>query len=93
MKHLNINKVFDSKFKQFLKDITHVSQNYYPELLDKMYIINAPLLFKGIWQVIKITLDKQTRKKINIFWGGGKKELKKEADENDLVDFLGGSFD
>lgn len=60
LKHLKVLKVFDSKFKKFLSEITHVSQNYYPELLDKMYIINAPLVFKGIWSVIKHTLDKST---------------------------------
>lgn len=57
-----------------------------------MYIINAPLLFKGIWSVIKMTLDKQTRNKINIFWGNGKKELRNEIDEQNLMEFLGGKF-
>ena len=32
----------------------------------RMFIINAPLLFSGIWAVIKGWLDEKTRNKITI---------------------------
>ena len=31
-----------------------------------MYIINAPMLFSGAWNMIKLLLDKKTQDKIKI---------------------------
>jgi hypothetical protein len=35
-----------------------------------MYIVNAPMLFTGVWAVVKGFIDEKTRKKITI--AGGK---------------------
>jgi hypothetical protein len=35
-----------------------------------MYIVNAPMLFTGVWAVVKGFIDEKTRKKI--FIKGGK---------------------
>ena len=41
-----------------------MSQNYYPERLGKLYIINAPWGFGGIFSVVKRFLDPVTVAKI-----------------------------
>jgi hypothetical protein len=41
-----------------------VSQNYYPELLGHIMIINTPMLFNGIYSIIKGWVDEKTRKKV-----------------------------
>jgi len=40
-----------------------------------MFIINAPMLFSGIWAVIKPWLDSKTKAKITIIGSGYKEKL------------------
>ena len=91
LKGLNVSKLFDKRFKAFLKFITTISQDYYPELLGKMFIVNAPLLFAGAWSLIKIMIDKKTKNKIELYSGVPLKKLEKYVDRRQLPDFLGGS--
>ena len=53
-------------------------------------IVNAPMLFTGVWAVVKAWLDEKTREKIQIVGGGYTKKLLQYVDEDQLVDFLGG---
>lgn len=36
-----------------------VMTNYYPEVLGKLFIINAPFIFRGIFSIIKGWLDEK----------------------------------
>ena len=56
-----------------------------------MFIVNAPMLFSGIWSGIKIFLDPNTQKKIKILSTNYKKELIEYIDEDKLPNFLGGN--
>jgi len=67
-----------------------ISQDYYPEQLGQLMICNAPMLFTGVWTVIKVWLDERTREKIQILGGGYTKKLLEYVDEDQLIDFLGG---
>jgi hypothetical protein len=42
-----------------------------------MFIVNAPMLFSGIWSMIKIWLDEKTKNKITIIGSGYKTDLLK----------------
>ena len=53
-------------------------------------IVNAPMLFTGVWALIKGWLDEKTREKIQIVGGGYTKKLLQYIDEDQLIDFLGG---
>lgn len=90
LKGVALTKIFDSKFKKFLGNITNISGSYYPELLKEMYIINAPLLFTGIWNLIKHTIDPKTRSKIHIISGNGSKQLSKFMIPSKTPHFFGG---
>jgi hypothetical protein len=85
VKHLN------KKFYNFVKMITSISQNYYPETLGQMFILNAGFLFKAAWTVCKAFLDKNMRKKVTTLGSDYKKQLLELVDEQNLPKFLGGS--
>lgn len=45
-------------------------------------IANAPMIFTGVYAVVKVWINEKTRKKINIVGGGFKKELLKDIDQD-----------
>jgi len=85
-------KMMSPKIWDFLKRASRIGQDYYPEILGVMYIVNTPLFFHGAWQIIKGFFDEKTRKKVHILGTGFKKELLQNCDENELPDFLGGKL-
>ena len=91
LKKVHLIKLFSAKFRKFLKDVTHVSQNYYPELLGKLFIINAGYFFKGIWKVVSVMLDDYTKNKIIICSGSGKKEIAEFVEKHNLPEYFKGS--
>lgn len=77
----------------YVRQASAISQNYYPERLGKLYLINAPWGFSTVWSVVKGWLDPVTVKKINILGGSYKSELLKQIDEENLPKDFGGSCD
>jgi len=55
-----------------------------------MFIINAPLLFSGVWAIVKPWIDEKTRQKIKIIGSNYQKELHQVIDPENLPEFLGG---
>lgn len=83
-------KMFSSKMREIINLASKIGQDYYPEILGSMFIINAPMFFSGVWSVIKVFLDEKTVKKINILGSSYQKELDKYIAPENLPDFLGG---
>ncbi|KAJ3127643.1 cytosolic factor, phosphatidylinositol/phosphatidylcholine transfer protein [Nowakowskiella sp. JEL0407] len=81
----NFSRVFS-----FVQSVSTVAQNYYPEMLGRMYIINAPMLFTAVWQLVKPLLDEVTVNKISILGSAYTKSLLETIDEENLPKFLGG---
>jgi len=54
-------------------------------------IVNAPMLFKGVWSIIKGWLDEKTKLKIQLFGTTFKEKLLECVDEDQLAEFLGGT--
>jgi len=79
-----------SKMWDLVKLMSKIGTDYYPETLGVMIIVNAPVIFYGIWNVAKYLLDEETRDKIHILGSKYQKELLKYVNEEDLPDFLGG---
>jgi hypothetical protein len=67
-----------------------IGSDFYPEIMGQTFIVNAPMLFSGVWVIIKGFLDEKTRKKITIKGSSYQKDLLELVDENNLPDFLGG---
>ncbi|KAJ4749628.1 Sec14p-like phosphatidylinositol transfer family protein [Rhynchospora pubera] len=45
-----------------------IMQNYYPERLGKVLLINVPFVFMKIWKIISPFIDKNTKKSLYIWW-------------------------
>ncbi|CAD8202218.1 unnamed protein product [Paramecium pentaurelia] len=84
-------KMVSKQVYNFIQLASNIGQNNYPEILGKMYIVNAPMMFTGIWAMIKIWLDEKTKNKITILGSSYKEELLKHIDIDNLPDFLGGN--
>jgi len=52
--------------RQFFGDMASVGQNYYPERMGKMFVVNAPRAFPMAWNFIKGFLDVNTQNKIEV---------------------------
>ncbi|KZT64683.1 CRAL/TRIO domain-containing protein [Daedalea quercina L-15889] len=80
-----------------MKDIARaafqVSQDYYPEMSAKFYIINAPWTFTTIWSFVKLWLAPRTIEKIDILGADYQAVLLKHIDAENLPAFYGGKCD
>jgi hypothetical protein len=54
-----------------IKALTALDSVVYPELLGKMFIINAPRVFVAVWELIKRWIDPRTQSKIEILGNRG----------------------
>lgn len=79
------------KVKKFLGKLTHTSQNYYPELLGHLFILNSNSVFKTIWYIIKGFIDERTKKKITIEGSDYLPKLLELIDIDNLPSFFGGN--
>ncbi|KAI9715792.1 MAG: cytosolic factor, phosphatidylinositol/phosphatidylcholine transfer protein [Chrysothrix sp. TS-e1954] len=75
----------------YLQQASGISQNYYPERLGKLYIINAPWGFSTVFSVVKRFLDPVTVNKIHVLGGGYQKELLAQVPKENLPKMFGGS--
>lgn len=53
--------MFNKRTQNLVKVGSSIAQDYYPEGLGQLLIVNAPMLFTGIWSVVKSFLDENTR--------------------------------
>ena len=75
----------------YIKQTSGISQNYYPERLGKLYIINAPWGFAGAFSIVKGFLDPVTVSKIHVLGSGYEKELMSQIPKENLPKIFGGS--
>lgn len=80
-----------AKAFSFIKKSSSIAQDYYPEMLGQMFIINAPLLFTSTWKLITPILDPVTVNKIKILGSKYEDELFKIIDKENFPKFLGGT--
>ena len=77
--------------KGFLKLASSIGQDYYPEMLGKMTIVNVGFFFRAIWTLVKSFLDQKTQDKISLLKSNYKEDLLKLVDEDKLPQFFGGT--
>lgn len=82
-----------SSVYSIVSEVSTIAQNYYPEMLGKMYIINAPMLFTAVWTLVKQLLDEVTVSKIEILGYNYKDALLQAIDAENLPVSLGGTSD
>jgi hypothetical protein len=89
LKGVGISKV--SSVYSYVRQASAISQNYYPERLGRLYLINAPWGFSGVWSIVKGWLDPVTVQKIHILGSGYQKELLEQVPAENLPKAFGGT--
>jgi len=75
----------------YVRQASEISQNYYPERLGKLYLINAPWGFSSVFSVVKGFLDPVTVNKIHVLGSGYQKELLAQVPAENLPVEFGGT--
>ncbi|KAF2500726.1 SEC14 cytosolic factor [Lophium mytilinum] len=91
LKGVGISKA--SSVYGYIQAASGVSQNYYPERLGKLYVINAPWGFSGVFSFVKRFLDPVTVNKIHILGSGYEKELLAQVPAENMPKAFGGTCD
>ena len=84
----------DSASIDMFKQITHNNTNYYPETMQRTFIINAPMSFRAIWSMVKPFLDPVVVQKIRILGSNFYKKLSTDdcgIDDDQIPHSLGGT--
>lgn len=74
----------------YVREASHIGQNYYPERMGKFYLINAPFGFSTAFRLFKPFLDPVTVSKIFILGSSYQKDLLKQIPAENLPKKFGG---
>jgi CRAL/TRIO domain len=88
LKGVGVSKV--SSVYSYVKSASAISQNYYPERLGRLYLINAPWGFSGAFNFVKSFLDPVTVQKIHILGASYHAELLAQVPKENLPNQFGG---
>ncbi|KAK4788212.1 hypothetical protein SAY86_019531 [Trapa natans] len=81
-----------SKPARFLfLEIQKIDSSYYPETMNRLFIVNAGSGFRMLWKALKAFLDARTLAKIHVLGGNYISELLEVIDPSNLPSFLGGN--
>jgi hypothetical protein len=67
--HVNMKKISLTdidKHRIFIQNLSSCLKDKYPNKLSKCYIYNPPIVFKQIFNIISVFIDKETQKKIKL---------------------------
>jgi hypothetical protein len=67
--HVNMKKISLTdidKHRIFIQNLSCCLKDKYPDKLSKCYIYNTPIVFKQIFNIISVFIDKETQKKIEL---------------------------
>ncbi|XP_057449832.1 phosphatidylinositol/phosphatidylcholine transfer protein SFH11 isoform X2 [Lotus japonicus] len=91
---LDVNGIGMSNFSKparyLFMEIQKIDSSYYPETLNKLFIINAGSGFKMLWKAVKTFLDARTAAKIQVLGSDYLGVLLQAVDPSNLPTFLGG---
>lgn len=77
---------------RYLKAIAEVDSICYPETLLQTWIVNAGMMFKIAYAVVKPFLDQGTTDKFHIISGDGAKEMREALGAENLPVSMGGTY-
>jgi len=86
-------KMKTRKLIPFFKQCLYIDDNYYPERLGQLFIINPPKIFPTIWNLVKHIIDPVTKSKIILIKKGSDMSavLLQHIDSDQLPPEYGGS--
>lgn len=87
---VSFSKMFDTRFKEFLKLMVIIGQNNYPELAEHTFLVNVPKMFKGMWNMLQSWFNKKNSSSVTLHSSVPYEKLKGYMDVTSLPVFLGG---
>lgn len=90
MEGIPLLKIMNSKYRDFAKFGSTFASANYPELLEAIYIINAPVVFKAVFSIVSLWLDERTKRKIIVRSDNGESLFKSMMDEKHIPTQYGG---
>ncbi|TFK40778.1 CRAL-TRIO domain-containing protein [Crucibulum laeve] len=78
------------QMKSLARSSFQISQDYYPETMGQLAIVNAPTSFTAIWAMIRPWLSAETAAKVDILGSNYKNVLLDLVDAENLPSSLGG---
>mmetsp|Transcript_31107 Transcript_31107/g.81514 ORF Transcript_31107/g.81514 Transcript_31107/m.81514 type:complete len:336 (-) Transcript_31107:150-1157(-) len=82
----------NSKAFAVFKETIRIDQEYYPERLQAIYFINAPLIFTTIFAAIRGWLDPVTKDKFHVLRGNYQEKLLEKISPENLPEEYGGTM-
>mmetsp|Transcript_40151 Transcript_40151/g.78158 ORF Transcript_40151/g.78158 Transcript_40151/m.78158 type:complete len:314 (+) Transcript_40151:276-1217(+) len=86
-------KHLGSKFRGTIKKIMGIDSSFYPETLQKLFILNSSMTFRALWSIVKPWIHPLTRQRI-VMLGYDKaynlKMLQEYIDIEQIPEYLGG---
>ncbi|GAV78542.1 CRAL_TRIO domain-containing protein/CRAL_TRIO_N domain-containing protein [Cephalotus follicularis] len=82
---------FSKPARQIFMEIQRIDSSYYPETLNRLFIINAGSGFMMLWKVIKAFVDARTLAKVKVMGSNYLSNLVEVIDPSNLPSFLGGN--
>jgi len=79
------------KTKDFVKIASDIAQNYYPEMLGTMFLVNCGMTFSLVWNLVKGFIDNKTKDKIKVEKSKYQPKLLELVDAENLPSILGGN--
>jgi hypothetical protein len=80
----------NNKKLSMFKAVLGIDANYYPETLGKMFIINAPFMFRSIWAMVSGLVDAKTKTKIQMLSQSEMRKILEVVDPSQLPCEYGG---
>eukprot|EP00258_Populus_trichocarpa_P036957 XP_024452976.1 phosphatidylinositol/phosphatidylcholine transfer protein SFH11 isoform X1 [Populus trichocarpa] len=81
---------FSKTARSLFMEIQKIDSNYYPEILNRLFIVNAGNGFKMLWKALGAFLDARTLAKIHVLGYNYLSNLLEVIDQSNLPSFLGG---
>jgi hypothetical protein len=73
-----------------MKKLLAVGQANYPEMIDKIFVVNAPTVFTTLWTFVKPMLNARTCSKVVVLGQHSQEKLHEFIDPRELPVWLGG---
>ena len=89
----NVGFMQANAVKDLVREASRMSQDYYPERMGRMYLINAGRFISALFSWAKSFLDPVTQEKIHVISGDGRAELLAQIPAENLPKEFGGECD
>ncbi|KAL2931396.1 Phosphatidylinositol/phosphatidylcholine transfer protein SFH11 [Bienertia sinuspersici] len=81
---------FSKQARYLFLEFQKIDSNYYPDTLNRLFIVNAGSGFRVLWKALKTFLDAFTAAKIQVLGSNFRCKLIEVIDPSNLPSFLGG---